>query len=167
MGWIWVIFVLFSVLSNILEKLMAEQKVSRPVKPRKEGGQPLPPALPFPPFLMDEVEAEREPIEALPKAKTDLPSTSDGKMAPANLWGHPQEQEKKMADEEWDRLFNQENGFEEEDLGAVYYTDADEAVKLEDPAGREIDNTRFYDALILAHVLPRPDFRSAPWRRRL
>ena len=50
MGWIRVLFVLFSVLSNLLEKLMAEQKPQDRLNPVKEGDQPLPPALPFPPF---------------------------------------------------------------------------------------------------------------------
>ena len=114
------------------------------------------------------VEAEREPIgsPSLPKTKTDLPSTPDGKMAPANLWGHPQEREKRWRMRNGTASLTRRMGLGGGSWGR-HYTDADEAVKIEAPQGGRLTDTRFYDALILAHVLPQPDFRSAPWRRRL
>lgn len=172
MGWIWVLFLVFSVLGNILDKLAKEQKSSGPVKPDKDGDQPLPPdkpfssPFPFPPFVMDELEGERRSTETLPKVKPDLTPLSEGKIVPAKLTGHPQEQGGLMADEEWERLFDQQDEFDEEDLRTAYYMDADEVEKLEDPNGREIGPRLLYDALILAHALPRPDFRTVPWRRR-
>ena len=170
MGWIWVLFLLFSVLGNIMEKLVTEQKPAGSDKPSKEGEQPLPPGKPFsfpiPPFLMGDLEEESGPTESLPKMKPDLTPLSEGKIVPAKLTGHPQEQGGLMADEEWERLFDQQDEFDEEDLRTAYYMDADEVEKLEDPNGREIGPRLLYDALILAHALPRPDFRTVPWRRR-
>lgn len=176
MGWIWVLFLVFSVLGNILDKLAKEQKSSGPVKPDKDGDQPLPPdkpfssPFPFPPFVMDELEGERRSTETLPKVKPDLtPSTppSKEKTAPTDRPRHLQEQKSLMTEEEWDRLFGQLDGFDGEDIRVSSFTDGDEVEDLEDPDGWEIGAPLLYDALVLAHVLPRPDFRTVPWRRRL
>lgn len=165
MDWIWVLFLVFSVLGKLMEKLTTEQKA----KPSSEGDQPLPPGKPFsfPPFLMDEEEEASGPVASMPREEPVLPWLSEGKTAPADPTGARQEQRMIMADEEWERLFTQQNEFDEEALGAASYTDAEELGESRDPDGREIGTGLLYDALILAHVLPRPDFRTVPWRRRL
>lgn len=168
MGWIWLLFVAFSVLGNLLEKLATEQKSSRPVKPGKEGGQPIPQgkpfSFPFPPFLMGELEAESRPTESMPGHKPDLMPAPDGKIALEKPTNHPREQGEFSENEDWERLFDQKDGFDEEDYGAAY-PDAVES-DLENLYGQMIDAPLLYDALVLAHVLPRPDFRTVPWRRR-
>src|SRR5690554_336329 len=62
MGWLWLMFMVFAVLSNLMEKAA---KVQRPADlPRKEqdGGSPAPRPVAFPPFFLEESEEEEEPL---------------------------------------------------------------------------------------------------------
>ena len=89
-------------------------------------------------------------------------------LAPLTFGDIPQEQEKKMAHEEWDRLFNQENGFEEETLGpSITETPMKPAKSKKTPPGGRLTIPGFTMLLSWRMSLPRPDFRIAPWRRRL
>lgn len=170
MGWLWVLFVFFSVLGNLLEKMLTEQKASRPVKPGQGGDRPLPQGkpFPFPLFPMDKEEAESRPAASLPETEPEVILEPAGKVVPAELTELPREAGGLWADAEWDRLFAQKEEWGGADLSAAYAEgDTGEEGKSEAPEGRTVDARLFYDALILAHVLPRPDWRTAPWRRRL
>ncbi|HHW12520.1 MAG TPA: hypothetical protein GXX33_05915 [Firmicutes bacterium] len=169
MGWIWFLFLAFSLLGNILEKLMKEQNPSRPVKPGKEGNRPLPPGKPFsfPPILMEEWAEENEPPKTLPKTEPEMGPLPTEMSEPDQLADSAPEQVRMVADEREDWLFDQQEELDGKDLGVASYTDADEEEETEALDGRGIDDRLLYDALVLAHALPRPDWRTVPWRRRL
>ena len=172
MGWIWFLFVVFSVLGNLLEKLMKEQNPSRPVKPGEERGRPLPPGKPFsfPPILMEEwaeeEEEERGPANTLPKTEPGRRPLPAEKSTPANPTVLAPEKERLVRDAEEDRFFGQLEEWGAKDFCVAFSPDADEVEEAADPDGRGIDARYLYDALLWAHVLPRPDWRTVPWRRR-
>lgn len=172
MGWIWFLFILFSVISSIIEKVAKTQQPQGAPRPGKTGEKgntkPLTPRpVAFPPFFFDEEEDDSEEL------LLDIPESPEPKISRARA-------EKKTTQKEpFDTLEKWEMSFEDEVLDETFDDDVlsmelmDEDFGLEkdfmekDEAREGIKTEDFYSAFLLAQVIARPDFKTIPWKRRL
>ncbi|NLY90043.1 MAG: hypothetical protein GX081_00345 [Firmicutes bacterium] len=162
MGWVWVIFVLVSVLANFLEK-MGKQAPGRSAPDRKGKA---------------DLDENWMPTEAFPGTSTeDFPPrkpkpapVSVGNYAPAQLPDHPKQQEDLLTVEEREILLRPQRELVTEDPFFIAFREEDlippEDTRTEGEE-RESEGWSFRSAFILAQVLARPDFTSLPWRRRI
>lgn len=178
MDWIWLFFVLFSLVASLLEKS---------AKLKRENPAPPAPGSPYPPgegrFFRDEPEKKKTParpglgerpgLGQRPQPKVRIPtvkrpmeamSLDDEYLMPA-FW----EEETTAgpggagdSDEVW--------GTQRDDPGATRDKPFPvERSREEEPLPGEgwKKPETFLSALVLAHVLKRPDFRTLPWQRRV
>jgi hypothetical protein len=146
--WLWIIFAVIGVVSSLMEKQAQKQKNSLPKQvkgPPPNTNRPLPEwAKEFSEFFV----VEEEPV------------VETGKFSPVFL---PEEDLG-----EHKETVRSRNLFEEEEFDQA---EPGEFLKGDDPSLlRDLfaeGETRLRDALLLAHVLPRPDFRRFPWQRKI
>lgn len=169
MGWLWVIFVLFSVLASIFEKMgkiLGDPEAPAPDRKRSAGTDPdqdQPPA-PFP----------GRPRKVFPQNKPEPTAFPVEKHTPVELRDQPKQQEDLLTAEERDILLRLPMETESE---APFLTDfcEEDLLRQEDrlaehvapPEGWEGEGPSFRSAFVLAQVLARPDFSTVPWRRRI
>ena len=138
MEWIWVIILLFSVFSNLMEK-MAKERQRTESKGNNRGEE-----LATPPV---------KPTESLPRMEPELAPVWQEKLPEWNQSFTPKQDLKGdglidiLAEEDWE-FPTSDNWQESEESG-------------------EILAHQLLDAFVLAHALSRPDFRTIPWQRRL
>ncbi len=169
MGWLWFIFLIFAVLSNLMEKAA---KMNRPSDlPRKGqgGGSPAPRPVAFPPFFWEVEEEEAKPVpvqEGNAEPETAGPSLLEkADRAPAQ---HVEKRQKSWNDEfsqvpQDDYAFQEMTGFNDTLPQAAKQTALSEQENLQE----EMEHDEFLSAIVLAQVLARPDFKTVPWQRRL
>lgn len=181
MEWIWLLFVLFSVLGGLLERLE---------KAKKKWAEPEPASPPSPPpnegrFFLDEPEVKKKPVR--PRERPGL------EVRPPDLAGAPAgrrpAESTDFAGEDLIPAFWEEEpipGPEKEwaagpgETGEFWETHQAEPGKIRPkltplkesrdeplPEGGWQGLEAFLPALVLAEVLRRPDFKSFPWQRRL
>lgn len=154
MEWIWVIILLFSVFSNLMEK-MAKERQRTESKADSPGEE-----LETPPV---------RPTESLPRMRPEPTPVWQETLPDRKLPDHPQAQKGLVTAEEWNQLFNPEQDLNEGDAMDMFA----EAKDWEFPDSGEWQGSeesraqQLVDAFVLAHALSRPDFRTIPWRRRL
>ncbi|HEY8343659.1 MAG TPA: hypothetical protein VIL66_00500 [Bacillota bacterium] len=179
MEWLWLIFVVFSIISSLTEK---QRKHSVP----KQGKTPAPrPNLPLPEWVREFQEFFGVEEERPVAAETEKPAVGDGRNFSGSksggqiharsivseteggiLSGFETEEEvpQQMDTVQPRPLSPEENEFE---LGQSEESGENEAVAFLNDILAERDTTRLREALLLAHVLPRPDFRTLPWQRKI
>ncbi|NLW10320.1 MAG: hypothetical protein GX036_10780 [Firmicutes bacterium] len=171
MDWIWLIFVLFSVVAGLLEKL-AKQKMERPARPAP--GSPHPPGEGR--FFLDEPEEKKNPSRPGERTWREVQAPAGRRPAtPMSPGGEPVF---------WaeDIIAGPEEGWvgESSETGEFWESQQDEIGRIRRkpfpgeesreeplPPGGWKEPEVFLSALVLAHVLKRPDFRTLPWQRRL
>ena len=179
MEWLWLIFVVFSIISSLTEK---QRKHSVP----KQGKTPARrPDFPLPEWVREfqeffGVEEERPvAVEAEEPSAEDTQSFSGpggtGEIHARSLvtetrgdapfgFGAEEEAPQLMGAVRHRLVSPEEKEFEwaqpEED------GENEETAFLRDILA-EKDTARLREALLLAHVLPRPDFKTLPWQRKI
>ena len=172
MGWLWLLFLVFTVLSNLMEKVAKEKRSSNVPRKDQGGGSPAPRPVAFPPFFFEEFEEEREKpllveeVNAeqevttrsqleLPKASTGQPRTNRGQRMVS--FRDDEFEQVSMADLEM-------TGFSktlEEDTGRRVVPTERKNIQV------ERESEEFLAAIVLAQVMARPDFKTIPWQRKL
>lgn len=174
MEWIWLIFVVISIISSLTEK---KRKNSVP----KQGKTPAPrPNLPLPEWAREFQEFFGVEEERPVAAETEKPSAEDGRNftgpegagkvhsrtqggAPSGF-GAEEDTPQHIGAFRYKHLSPEEKEFERcqpEEVGE------NEEVAFLKNILAEKDTARLREALLLAHVLPRPDFRTLPWQRKI
>lgn len=162
MEWIWLIFVLFSIIGGIMErsgktKRKTSSPARRPEKPSYPPGEGQ--------FFLDEeweeknVSSRGETTGREMEAPGHARSFSGGDLTPA-FW-------------EEETTVTAGPGELAGKLRAMHAGDFDEDM-LEEESGQQVqqmqrwrDPEAFLSALALAQVLKRPDFKTIPWQRRI
>jgi hypothetical protein len=154
MEWIWVIILLFSVFSNLMEKMAKERE--RTESSTESRGEELekPPVRPTEPWP----KMRPEPTPYWPETVQEQ-----------KLPDHPQAEKGLVTEEEWNQLLGPEQDLNETEAMGMSakakdweFTDRDAGQESEERSVQQL-----VDAFVLAHALSRPDFRTIPWRRRL
>lgn len=164
MGWLWVLFLLFSVLANLLEK-MGKGLVTPEAPERKrrngweEDGRP---AEPLP--------AERT-REVFPRPKPELAPVSAEKHT-AGRAAHSRQSEDLLTAEEENLLLRPPLAPETEDSFRATWREenllaGENSLTAGEEGEEEGEGSSFRSAFVLAQVLARPDFTTVPWRRRI
>lgn len=167
MGWLWLIFVVFTVLSNLMEKAAKVQRPSDLPRKNEGGSPPSPPPVAFPPFFWEESEAEEEPLtveEANAGRETVMQHQSEKiERRPLPSLAQPQKARKDELDQvalddlAWEEMSGYNEGETKQKAAAVERENLPE----------EGESADLSSAIVLAQVLARPDFKTIPWQRRL
>lgn len=196
MDWIWLIFVLFSVVAGLLEKLA---KLKNEGTRTREPAPPAP-ASPRPPgegrFFLDELEKRINPDRPWPEERPgpgerpwlgerrgpgERPQPEVRVPAGRRPLATMSFEDEYLMPAFWEEVTTTGQKAEwADEAGKAWETERDEPGTLRDkssrveqsweeplPGGEWTQPETFLPALVLAQVLQRPDFRVLPWQRRI
>ena len=173
MAWIWLLFAVFSILANILEKAAKNQRPPEaPPLKNKERAPSAPKPVAFPPFFFGEEEEETEkPIVIKDQDFGERSVDQGGSLASSEQIEKTFSATKKLqtnldfrdrirASSEAELDHDPFEQYSLNDYSEDWLVDSEESQWGE-------ERKQFLSALVLAQVMTRPDFRTTPWQRRL
>lgn len=179
MDWVWIVFILFSAVFSMIEKI-AKKSAAPPI-------QKSPPSrAPFPPEEYRPVERDGKTIFS-DRAELKKEDFEEGGILPATIEESSVERRKlpykrirsslqtssMLEKENWEIPPSPEDEFmtwEDDNFDIVWAEQGDEEVGYgSEPTGKTVlyDREAIILSLKLAQVLKRPDFKTVPWQRRL
>lgn len=151
MEWIWIVFAIIGVISSLKEKQGQKRK------------------NPLPKQVKDPSPSTNQPLPEWAKEFSEFFGVEEEKPAAREIGKSPQVflAEKDLVQHE-ETVRSKELFEEEEELDQAEPEELTKSPDLSFLGDLLVEGeTRLRDALLLAHVLPRPDFRTFPWQRKI
>lgn len=179
MDWVWIVFILFSVVFSMIEKA-AKKSSTPPIQKTPPSRAPFPPKEYQPleqggkTIFSDRAETKNEDFDERGiSLETVEESSVERRKLPYKKIGPPLKTSTMLEKEDWEIFTSPEDdsmNLEDDNFDIVWTEQEDEEVGYgSERTGKTVlfDRETIILSLKLAQVLKRPDFRTVPWQRKL